>query len=300
MDKQLPFLKNPYFQLHLSVFLFGFTAILGASADLSSFWLVWHRCWLAIIGFAVIGIIRNGASFFFFRNPVRLIFIGGILALHWLLFFLSIRLSSASITLACLGTGTLFTALLEPIFLPERKLHWVEILVSGIVLAGLLLIYQAEAEFSLGILVALLSTLLSSLYSILNKKYITHLDTVYVNFMELWGSFGVVSLCIPILFWLNEPLELFPSQQDWGLLLILAWLCTCFAYILSINALKKVSAFTYILSVNMEPVYGILMAWILLGEKDVVHLSFILGTTLILSSVIVYPWLKTKITASLK
>lgn len=251
-----------------------------------------------MLAFVVIGLMKKGGSFFKFQHPLRLLFIGGVLALHWLLFFGAVHTSSASITLACLGTGTLFTALLEPVFLPNKKLHWIEFLVSGVVLLGLALIYQAEAKFGFGIILALISSLLSSLYSVLNKKYIANLDTVGINFMELTGSLGTLSLCVPFLFWLREPIEIIPHETDLLLLIVLAWGCTCLAYILSINALKQVSAFTYTLAVNMEPVYGILMAWLLLGENNVVHSNFVLGTTIILSSVVLYPWLKSKVTTT--
>lgn len=244
-----------------------------------------------------VGIARNGLSFFKFRIPFKLLFIGGILSLHWLLFFGAIQVSSASITLACLGTGTFFTALLEPIFTAAPKSYRVKLLISGIVLLGLGLIYQAEAAFGFGILLALVSAFLSSLYSVLNKKYIVGIDTIYVNFMELTGSFIFLSACVPFLFWFREPIELIPQQADWPLLIALAWGCTFLAYVLSINALRHVSAFTYTLAINLEPVYGILMAWWLLGEDSVVHLSFILGTAIILSSVILYPWLSSKVTS---
>ena len=284
--------KRAYLELHIAVLLFGLTAILGDLISLTALVLVWWRVLLACI--SLFFLIRMGADLKLI--PRRLILqymgIGILVALHWICFFGSIKLSNASICLVCMATTSFFTSILEPLFF-RTKIKWYELMLGLLIVPGMVLVVNnIDASMMMGIVVGLMSALLASLFSILNKKLVDQAKPMSITFLELGSGWLFISCLLP--FYFNEvPTEHFwPIGNDWIYLLILALLCTTFAYVLALRALKFLSAFASNLTVNLEPVYGIILASLILNEHENLSNGFYLGCSIILLSVFSYPFLK--------
>ncbi len=282
--------KKAYLELHIAVLLFGFTAILGDLIQLSAIALVWYRVMLAGISFLFFFRVRNALRKIPRELAVKYLLIGAIVALHWVAFFGAVKLANASITLICLATTSFMTSLLEPLIV-KRPFYWYETALSILIIPGMILIVQAvEADYYLGIVVGLISALLASLFGILNKKLITRSDPLTISAIEMGGAFGFLSLLLPFIYILGGGIELTPSLSDIGYLLILALLCTTLAYALALRALHHLSAFVTALSINLEPIYGILLAIVILKEHHELSPQFYLGGALILIAVFSYPF----------
>lgn len=295
--------KRPYLQLHLAVFLFGFTAILGKMISLDQYNLVWHRMWVAGIAyFFVPGVLRSFQKLDF-RDVKRFSLIGVLVAIHWVTFYGSIKIgNSASLTLACFGTITMFTAFLEPI-LTKSRLKKRELLLSLLILFGLWLVYKAKPEgevsgmgnYSLAIVWGVLSSAIASLFSVLSKKWVPGKDTRTIASIQLLSGFLFLSIFIPVVSYLNPVLvnvsnfQFIPSFWDGVYLILLSLICTTLAFVLELNALKKVTAFVANLVINLEPIYGIVMAAVIFKEHKFLNMFFYAGTILILMSVFLHP-----------
>lgn len=275
--------------MHIAVFLFGFTAILGKLITLQEIALVWNRLWIAVLGLLLIpGVLRELQ-----KIPLKKILqfagIGVIVALHWISFYGSIKLGdSASITLACLATTSLFTSVLEPL-VTRSKFNWIELFLGLIVIFGIYMLTGVGEFYYNAILVGLISALLAAIFSVLNKKMITGQNSIAVSVIELFSGFLFITLCYPLITaYIPQP-QWFPSSSDWWWLLILGLACTSLAYVLAMNALKELSAFVSNLSINLEPVYGIILAILLLHENQDLNSDFYIGTSIILLAVILHP-----------
>ena len=281
--------QKAYLQLHVAVLLFGITAILGKLISLDSVALVWNRMWIACIGLACIPGAVRGIQNIQKANRWRFVGIGVIVALHWITFYGSIKLgNSASITLACLATSSLFTSVLEPV-ITKSKFQSQELFLGIMVVIGILFLTGLGQLYYSAIIVGLISSLLASLFSTLNKKYIATQNTISVSLIELFSGFVFISILIPFLS-LGFPLKSWlPTISDWIYLVILGVLCTSVAYVLALNALKELSAFVSNLSVNLEPVYGIILAVIIFNENEDLNTSFYIGTSIILLAVLLHP-----------
>jgi len=281
--------KKAYLQLHLAVFLFGFTAILGKLISLEQTALVWNRLWIAVLGLVFIPGVLKGIRQIKRNNLLIFSGIGVLVALHWLTFYGSIKLgNSASVTLACLATASLFTSILEPL-ITKSKFQWVELILGLLVIIGIYFLSGVGEAYYWAIIVGLISALLASLFSVFNKKYITGQNSISVSVIELFAGFLFITIAYPLLQMLFPQPQWFPTGYDWIWLLILGLLCTSLAFVLSMEALKELSAFISNLSINLEPVYGIVLAIWLLNEDADLNFDFYLGTTIILFSVILHP-----------
>ncbi|MCB0651373.1 MAG: DMT family transporter [Saprospiraceae bacterium] len=284
--------KIAYRDLHIAVFLFGFTAILGDLIQLSALTLVWWR--VLITSISLLFLVK-WAPLLKMRRDMLLKYagIGVIVGLHWLAFYGSIKLANASIALVCMATTSFFTALLEPLIL-GRKVRFYEIVLGVFIVPGMILVAN-NVEFSMmaGIWVGLASALFASLFSILNKKLITHASEMNITLIEMssaWVFLGIVLLVMT--FNGAAPVQFIPSPSDWIYLLVLALLCTTFAYVLALRALHHLSAFASNLTINLEPVYGIILAWLILKDGEEVTPGFYLGGLIIIASVFSYPFLR--------
>lgn len=276
--------RRAYLELHLAVFLWGFTAILGDLIQLSALTLVWWRVVLtslSLVFFVRVGkIIREVGA----RRFALLAGIGIIVALHWVTFYGAIKLANASIALVCMATTSLFSSLIEP-WVVRRPFVWYELLLGLFILPGIWLIVDGvDNGMNLGILVGLTSAALVSLFTSLNKKYIGSSDPLRITFIELGAASLFLAPFLPFLggekFW--------PTPIDWVYLLVLALLCTTLTFFLSLRALHKLSAFASNLTVNLEPVYGIFLAYFLLDDAQELSPNFYWGTALILVAVFGY------------
>lgn len=283
--------------LHLIVFIWGFTAILGKLISLDALPLVWWRMSLAVV--LIFGYIYyRKTSFTLSRKDIILLLISGlVIALHWITFFKAIKVSNISITLACLSTGAFFTSILEPIFY-KRKMVWYEIVFGLVVLIGLYFVIESsEPNFiqksfnsnmtgtMQGVLLALTSAFLSASFSIINGKFAQRIDATIVSFYELLG--GVLFLSVFLLFTQQFSTEFFNiTLSDLMWLGILASVCTAYAFIASVNVMKYISPYTVMLSINLEPVYGIALAVLIFDKNEQMSFSFYIGAAIILITVI--------------
>lgn len=284
-------LKN-YLHLHLLVFIWGFTAILGALIKVDAIPLVWYRMLLATIFVFIYFIVRKKTLKV---GPKALLkfFIGGVLiALHWIFFFSAIKVSNISVALVSMSTGALFTSLIEPFFF-KRRLIPLELIFGLIVVGGLYLIFNVESQYTLGIIYALLAAFLSALFTVLNGLYIQKNNAEIISFYQLF--FGVAFITIYILFTTGFTAENFSlTNSDMLYLFILSSICTAYAFIVSVKIMKHLTPYTVMLTINLEPVYAIILALIIFGDKEKMSVPFYFGALIILITVITNGILKNK------
>ena len=287
-DKNL----NSYLHLHLIVFIWGFTAVLGALITLDALPLVWFRMLFAVLFIGVYVAFKKISLQLNFQTILKLLVAGLIIALHWFTFFEAIKVSNISVTLACLSTGAFFTSILEPIFF-KRKVILYEVLFGLIVIAGLYLIFQVEGKYIYGIILALTSAFLSASFSIINGKFAKEYDSSVISFYELMG--GVLFFSLFLLFKGSFSISFFQlSTNDFIWLMVLSSVCTAYAFIASVAVMKYLSPYTVMLTINLEPIYGIILALIVFGEKEQMNSQFYIGALIILSTVILNGILKNK------
>ncbi|SDW63636.1 DMT family transporter [Aequorivita viscosa] len=273
-----------YLHLHFIVFIWGFTAVLGALITLEAIPLVWYRMLLAT-GFVFLYLkIKKENLRFSMKTLGGFALAGIIIALHWLTFFGAIKASNVSVTLAVISTGAFFTSLLEPL-LYGRKIIWYEVFFGLLVMVGLYIIFDVEASYTLGIVLALISAFLSALFSVINGKFVLKHKASAISFYEL--LFGVIGISIYLAISGSFTTEFFSvSTHDWMYLAILASGCTAYAFIASIHVMKWISPYTVMLTINMEPVYGIILALLVLGDAEKMGSQFYYGAIIILLTVI--------------
>lgn len=281
-----------YLHLHFIVFIWGFTAVLGALISLEATPLVWYRMLIAC-GLIYLYIIWKKIKLKFKTITLLGFAIAGlIIALHWITFFAAIKASNVSVTLAVLSTGAFFTSLLEPLFY-NRKIIWYEVLFGLLVILGLYIIFEVETSFHLGIILALCSAFLSALFSVINGKFAVKYPATSISFWEL--LFG--TLCITIFLISTQSFELSffkVSKTDWIYLFILASACTAYAFIASVHVMKWIKPYTVMLTINLEPIYGIILALIILGDTEYMSNQFYYGALIILATVILNGIIKTR------
>jgi drug/metabolite transporter (DMT)-like permease len=281
-----------YFHLHFIVFIWGFTAILGALISLEALPLVWFRMLFAV-GFIAIYIYYKKLSL---KVPIKirmqLLFSGLIIALHWFTFFHAIKISNISITLACLSTGALFASLLEPI-LYGKKIVFYEVFFGLLVVLGLYIIFNVEGNYFWGMITALTSAFLSALFAVINSRLVKSYDATVISFYELSG--GVLFFTIILLFEQCFSAEFFQlSIKDLLYLLLLSSVCTAYAFIASTSVMKFLSPYTVMLTINLEPIYGIILAVLVFQEKEKMSFEFYIGAFIILLTVLLNALLKSR------
>ncbi|MEL6656988.1 MAG: EamA family transporter [Bacteroidota bacterium] len=285
--------RRAYLELHLAVLLFGLTAILGDLIQLTALVLVWWRVFLtsgSLVPFVKPRQLMDdlGKGLFW-----RFAGIGVLVALHWVTFYGAIKLSNASICLVCMATTSFFTAFLEPLIV-KRPFRWYELLLGLLIVPGMALVVRnIQVEMIWGVVAGLASAFLAATFATFNKKYIANHNPTRITFLELSSAWAFLSVVLAGMLISGQKIgELWPtSPMDWVYLLILAFLCTNLAYTLSLRALRHISAFAANLTVNLEPVYGIILAWLLLNEQEELSPGFYWGVVIILLAVLSYPLL---------
>lgn len=277
--------------LHLIVIIWGFTAILGAVIELPPVELVFFRTLIAAFGLLVLCLFLKKNLILRAGKDYAIMFaVGAVIAAHWIMFFLAARLSNISICLAGMATCSMWTSLIEPIVF-KRKVRVFEVILSAIAFVGIAIVFNVEFDNVAGFLVAVVSALLASVFSVVNARLIHRVDPYVITFYQMLGACIAVACFFPVYIRLEgvESLRLSPSLSDWGYLLVLALLCTVYAFSYSVSLMKRLSPFFVNLTTNLEPVYGIVMALFLFPEKEKMAPGFYLGTSLILLSVLIYP-----------
>ncbi len=280
-----------YFHLHFIILIWGFTAVLGLLISIPVVETVFYR---TLIAAAVLGVLLlyRRRNFYLGRQQIlQILGTGSLIAAHWILFFGAARVANASVCLAGMATCSLWTSLLDPL-MSRRKFQWYELWLGLMVIVGLYIIFRFEFNHALGLTMAVLSALLASVFTIINSQFTRHHNPYMITFYEMIGACLSIVLFFPFYkaFMSEEGiLYLVPSLGDWGYLLILSLVCTVYAYSASVELMKYISAFAMNLTTNMEPVYGIILAVLVFGEKEQMTPQFYLGTAIILLSVLAYP-----------
>ena len=282
--------RRAYLELHFAVFLWGFTAILGDLIALSALTLVWWRVFLVSISLVAFVRLRTLIADLGWHRTLRFAGIGVLVGLHWVAFYGSIKLANASIALVCMATTSFFASLLEPI-LAKRRFQWIELLLGIGVIPGMALVVNgAPTEMNTGIWVGIAAALLATVFTIFNKIYIRDSDPIRITFLELGSACLFLALLLP--FFSSQEAPFWPSPLDWVYLLVLSLFCTTLAYILSLRALNHLSAFASSLTVNLEPVYGIILAYFLLRDGQELEPTFYWGVLIVIIAVFAYPLLR--------
>ena len=273
-----------YLHLHVIVFIWGFTAVLGKLISLEALDLVWYRMLFASVIMTFVVLINKERIKVPFNVLVGFIVSGIIIALHWLTFYQAIKVSNVSITLACLSTGAFFASILEPIFY-KRKIIWYEVLFGLIVIFGLGIIFKVETQYTTGIYLAVTSAFLSALFSVINGKYAKEYSPNVISVYELSSGFLFLSI---YLFFADSftPAFFALSSNDLLWLFLLSSICTAYAFSASVKVMKFLSPFTVMLTINLEPIYGIILAVIVFKEKERMSYEFYIGAIIILLTVL--------------
>lgn len=281
-----------YLQLHFIVIIWGFTAILGLLISISPLAMVFFRTTLAALGLAVVVLVNKKNLKVPRKDFYLMVLVGGLLASHWILFFLSARVSTASVCLAGLSTTSLWTSFIEP-FINKKKINWIEVTLGTFAIVGLYIIFRFEIDHTEGILLSLAAAILAALFTITNSHLTKRQDAAVITFYEMCCAAVFTTLFVLLmpagdgsntLFWPN-------GLNDWLWILLLSMVCTVYPYIVATRLMKQFSAYMINLTVNLEPVYGIVLAYLIFGEKEKMTPGFYAGTLIILSTVFLYPLL---------
>lgn len=287
--------RKAYLQMHVATLLFGFTAILGALIDLPAVSIVWWR--VTITSFSLLFFISFGKKLTTIPKKYiwRFCGIGIIVGLHWMCFYGSIKLANSSIALICMAMTALFTSFFEPFFL-KKKFNLLDMGLGIIIIPAMALIVKSsDVSMHTGILLGILSAMLASLFTTLNKKYLDFGDFYSITFLELGAATVFISFILPIYYRGFDAEFFIPTDSiDWVYIVLLALVCTTFAYVLALKSLKHLSAFYSNLIINLEPIYGILLAIVILKEHKELNITFYIGCCIILAAVMGYPPLKRK------
>ena len=290
-------LKN-YLLLHLVVFIWGFTAILGALISLDAIPLVWFRMSLAVLFIIIYFLFKRKSFKVDLKGILKFLITGIIIALHWIFFFKAIKVSNVSVALVTMSTGAFFTSLIEPFFF-KRKLKLVEIVLGLLVILGLYIIFNFESQYKLGIIYALISSFLGSLFAVLNGLFIKKYAADSISLYQLF--FGALIITFYLLFQNSFSLQFFQlPNSDWLYLIILSSICTAYAFIVSVKIMKYLTPYTVMLTINLEPIYAIVLALFIFGDKEKMNPEFYFGAFIVLFVVLLNGIIKNKNTIKSK
>ena len=280
-----------FIHLHFLVFIAGFTAILGELIVNPSEIIVWHRMLIASILTAFFMLITKRSFKINLKLLLKYSVLGLVIALHWITFFEAIEQSNISLTLAMFSTAAFFTSILEPLLF-KRKVIIYEVVLGFVVIAGVSIIFNAEFEYLYGIILGIFSALFASLFSVLNGIMIKNDNAIKISFYEFIS--GVIFITIYI-FFSSDLSDLYIDDflsLNYLYILLLGTICTAYAFIASVYLLKFISPYSVVLTYNLEPIYGIILALIFFGNAEKMSFSFYLGLFLILASVIINMYVK--------
>ncbi len=277
-------MKKAFLQLHFAVILAGFTAILGKLITLNEGLLTAYRMLLTVVILATILFFRKQLKKLSWKNTFTLFGVGAIISLHWVSFYGSIKYANVSVSVTCLSTIGFFTSLFEPL-IKRRRVDLVEVFLGMLAIAGVYLIFNFYPEYKTGIIFGIISAMLACLFPILNKTLLNKFTPNTVTLYEMSGGFIALCFILPVYLQFFPAEYFIPTSSDWLWLLILAGVCTVFAFNLSLHALKHISAFTTNLTYNFEPVYSIILAFIIFKENKFLGAGFYFGFALILLAV---------------
>jgi drug/metabolite transporter (DMT)-like permease len=272
--------------LHFTVFVWGFTGILGQLISISAVNLVWYRVLIASVSLFLYFKFGKKAFKINRKTVIKLVFTGALVGGHWVLFFASIKLSTVPVTLVCLSSITLFTAIFEPL-INKKRISKMEIIAGILIISGIVLIFKFETQYTKGIIAGLASAVLASLFSIINGRQVKHHEAPVIAFYELSGAFLWITIYLFVT--AGRAGFLIPKAADFGYLFLLGTVCTSLAYVAGVSVMRELSAFRVALITNLEPVYGIIMAFLFFGDMNKMSLGFWVGSVIILSTIFLFP-----------
>jgi drug/metabolite transporter (DMT)-like permease len=272
--------------LHFTVFIWGFTGILGALISISAVSLVWYRVLIASVSLFLYFKFNKTAFRVDQQTFFKLLFTGALVGGHWILFFASIKLSTVAVSLVCLSSITLFTAIFEPL-INKTRISKLEIFAGLLIITGIIIIFKFESKYTKGIEAGLSSAVCASLFAIINSRQVKRLEAHVIAFYELTGAFLWITIYLLFTSGFNKSMLL--SNADIGYLLILGTICTSLAYVAGVSVMRELSAFRVALITNLEPVYGILLAFLFFKDMNKMTLGFWVGALIILSTILLYP-----------
>jgi drug/metabolite transporter (DMT)-like permease len=266
--------------LHLIVFIFGFTGILGELITLPAVRLVFFRCSIAAIVLFVFALLTKKLKRFDLKTSLKMLGIGVLTAIHWILFFAAIKLSTVSVAVSILASSALWVALFEPL-VTKRKILASEIVLGLMVIVGLMIIFSFETTYFLGLIIALLAAMFAAVFSTLNAQMVKKVDSVNLGLYEM----AAAGVAVGIYLMMSGGIQFEMSESDFLWLLVLAVVATAFAFVISIEVMKELSPFTVSLTINLEPIYTILLALLIFGSEEKMTWGFYLGTSILILAI---------------
>jgi drug/metabolite transporter (DMT)-like permease len=280
-------MKKAFFQLHIAVFLAGFTGILGRLITLNEGLLVWYRLLLTAATMWLLFAAIKKIEKISLSDIVRISAVGFIAAMHWVTFYAAIKYANVSVALVCFATIGFFTALFEPVIL-KKRINKTELILGLVTLLGIYIIFQFDSQYKIGIILGIISALLASLFPIYNREFLKRINVQTMLVWQQTGGFVILSLLLPFYLQKYPQPNFLPGWPNFGWLLVLSWLCSVVAFQLSANALKRLSAFTVNLTFNLEPVYGIMLAFAIYNENKFLSKWFYIGFAIIAVALIAH------------
>ena len=277
-------MKKAFLQLHLAVLLAGFTAIFGKLITLNEGVLTSYRMLLSAVILGLFLFFKKELQILSLKNTLQLFGVGAIISLHWVLFYGSIKYANVSVSVTCLSTIGFFTSLFEPL-IRRRKIDLIEVSLGLLAVAGIYLIFNFYPEYKTGIIFGIISAMLASIFPIINKEILVDFPPNTVTLYEMSGGFLALCFILPLYLHFFPAKYFIPTPSDFWWLMVLAGLCTVYAFNLSLQALKHISAFTTNLTYNFEPIYSIILAFIIFKENQFLGPGFYMGFALILLAI---------------
>ncbi len=278
-------MKKAFLQLHLAIFLAGFTAIIGKVILLNEGLLVWYRIFLTVVILAGIMFYQKQLERVAWKEMLKIAGVGLIVAFHWVAFYGSVKYATVSVGLVCLSMCGFFTAIFEPILL-RKKIVPFELFLGLLAVLGIYVIFDFHPQYKLGIIFGIFSAMGGAIFPILNKQFLETYKPRTLTLYELGGGLIFLSILLPVYLQYFKADHYLPSFSDFGWLFILAAVCTVYCFDLQLNALKKISAFTANLSYNLEPLYGIILSFIVFNEAALLNKWFYIGLCIIMLAVV--------------
>lgn len=278
--------------LHVIVFIFGFTGVLGKLIEADSYLLVWYRVGIALICMVGYFVVIKHSLKITRKTLYKILGVGVIIAIHWLTFFEAIKQSNISIALVCFSSSTLFTSIIEPFYF-KRKIKAYELIFGILIIVGLYFIFSFEFKYLTGMLLSFFSAALASWFTVLNGILIKEANSKTISFFELSGAFAIVTLILIGYKGFNiDAYKIVEGDVKW--LVILGTICTAFAFIVSVEVMKKITPYSVTMSVNLEPIYSIILAIIIWPESETMSYGFYMGTIIVLATIFLNGYFKSK------
>ena len=284
--------------LHITVLIFGLTGILGKLITADTYLLVWYRLGIALVGLLIYFAFTKFSLKISKKQLIKTLGVGIIIAVHWVTFFEAIKQSNVSVALVCFSSSTLFTSLIEPIYF-KRRIKAYELIFGIVIILGLYFIFSFEFKYLIGMILSVVSAALASWFTVLNGILIKEAKAKIISFYELLGAFILVSTYLLITNKGDISMFVVPAV-DLKWLIILGTICTAFAFIVSVEVMKKISPYTVTMSVNMEPIYSILLALLIWPESETMSFGFYMGSIIVIATIFLNALFKNRMTKEKK